>query len=465
MTQTIHPLDVILHKRDGLTLTDAEINAFIRAVVDRTPENQLVTDAQIAAFLMAVFQRGLNGQELAALTTAMRYSGDTFDAKPLHTFTIDKHSTGGVGDKTSLLIAPILAAAGLAAPTPAGIPGICVPMISGRSLGHTGGTLDKLETIPGFNTQLSLNQFFDTLKKCGAALVGQTLRLVPADRILYALRDHTGTVESPFLITASIMSKKLAEDLNALVLDVKVGSGAFMPTYEKSKFLAELMVQTGEASGTRTVALLTAMDEPLGRFSGNWVEVWECIDIMKQDRHPMSADLIELTNVLSGWMLYLANHADTPADGAKLSDEILTSGAAFKAFLKIVHAQGGDISLFEGDADPAAHHKPTATRILTASTSGYLAAMDCKQVGWAVQRLGAGRAKPGDPVSAHAGIEIHAKLGDRLEAGQPLVTLFAEDESLLAEPEAMLRDTLHIATTPPKRQPLIREVVTAPRNA
>jgi pyrimidine-nucleoside phosphorylase len=469
MTQPIHPLDVILHKRDGLTLTDAEINAFIRAVVDRTPENQLVTDAQIASFLMAVFQRGLNAQELAALTTAMRYSGDTFDAKRLDTvtpvFCVDKHSTGGVGDKTSLLIAPILAAVGLAAPTPAGVPGICVPMISGRSLGHTGGTLDKLETIPGFNTQLSLDQFFDTLKKCGAALVGQTPRLVPADRILYARRDHTGTVESPFLITASIMSKKLAEDLNALVLDVKVGSGAFMPTYEKSKFLAELMVQTGEASGTSTVALLTAMDEPLGRFSGNWVEVWECIDIMKQDRHPMSADLIELTNVLSGWMLYLANHADTPADGAKLSDEILTCGAAFEAFLEIVQAQGGDISLFEGDADPAAHHKPTATRILTASTSGYLAAMDCKQVGWAVQRLGAGRAKPGDPVSAHAGIEMHAKLGHRLEAGQPLVTLFAEDESLLAEPEAMLRDTLQIAATPPNRQPLIREVVTAPRNA
>jgi pyrimidine-nucleoside phosphorylase len=463
MTQTIHPLDVILHKRDGLTLTDAEINAFIRAVVERTPENQLVTDAQIAAFLMAVFQRGLNQQELATLTAAMRYSGDTFDAKPLHTFTIDKHSTGGVGDKTSLLIAPILAAAGLAAPTPAGIPGICVPMISGRSLGHTGGTLDKLETIPGFNTQLTLDQFFDTMKKCGAALVGQTPRLVPADRILYALRDHTGTVESPFLITASIMSKKLAEDINALVLDVKVGSGAFMPTYEKSKFLAELMVQTGEASGTRTAALLTTMDEPLGRFSGNWVEVWECIDIMKQHRHPMSTDLIDLTNILSGWMLHLAGHADTPEAGANLSDEILTSGAAFEAFLKIVHAQGGDISLFEGDANPAAHHQPTATRTLTAATSGYLASMDCKQVGWAVQRLGAGRAKPGDPVSAHAGIEMHAKLGDRLEAGQPLVTLFAEDQSLLAEPETMLRETLQIAATPPQRQPLIREVITAPR--
>jgi pyrimidine-nucleoside phosphorylase len=459
MTQTIHPIDVILHKRDGLTLTDAEIQSFIRAIVDRTPEHQLVTDAQIASFLMAVFHRGLNQHELAALTAAMRFSGETFDATPLHTFTIDKHSTGGVGDKTSLLIAPILAAAGLASPTPAGIPGICVPMISGRSLGHTGGTLDKLETIPGFNTQLNLTQLLDTLKKCGAALIGQTPRIVPADRILYALRDHTGTVESPFLITASIMSKKLAESLNALVLDVKVGSGAFMPTYEKSKFLAELMVQTGEACGTRTVALLTGMDEPLGRFSGNWVEVWECIDIMKQDRHPLSADLIKLTNILSGWMLHLAGHADTPAKGATLSDEILRSGAAFEAFLEIVQAQGGDISLFEGDANPAAHHKPTATRTITAPQSGYLAAMDCKQVGWAVQRLGAGRAKPGDPVSAHAGIEMHAKLGDQIKIGQPLVTLFAEDPTLLDEPEQMLRETLQITSNPITRQPLIREIV------
>jgi pyrimidine-nucleoside phosphorylase len=456
MAQPIHPIDVILHKRDGFILSDAEIQAFIRAIVDRTHEKQLVTDAQIASFLMAVFQRGLNTRELATLTAAMRYSGETFDATPLHTFTIDKHSTGGVGDKTSLLIAPILAAAGLASPTPSGIPGICVPMISGRSLGHTGGTLDKLETIPGFDTQLDLAQLAATLKKCGAALIGQTPKIVPADRILYALRDHTGTVESPFLITASIMSKKLAESLNALVLDVKVGSGAFMPTYEKSKFLAELMVETGEASDTRTAALLTSMDEPLGRFSGNWVEVWECVDIMKQHRHAMSRDLIELSNILSGWMLHLAGHAATPEAGANLSDEILRSGAAYKAWSQIVEAQSGDICVFE---NPAAHHKPNATRILKARSSGYLANMDCKQVGWAVQRLGAGRSRPGDPVSAHAGIEMHAKLGDSIQEGQPLVTLFSEDEALLAEPELMLLETLRLSTTRQQPQPLIREVI------
>ncbi|HTD95753.1 MAG TPA: thymidine phosphorylase, partial [Edaphobacter sp.] len=332
---TIHPIDVILHKRDGLALTDAEIRAFILAIVDRTPRKHLVTDAQIAAFLMAVFLRGLNPRELATLTEAMRFSGEVAYTEVLNSFAIDKHSTGGVGDKTSLLIAPILAAAGLAHPTRDGVPGIVVPMISGRSLGHTGGTLDKLETIPGFNTQLSFAEMRDVLRECGAALIGQTPTIVPADRILYALRDHTGTVESPFLICASIMSKKLAESLNALVLDVKVGSGAFMPTYEKSKFLAELMVQTGESSGTRTVALLTSMDEPLGRFSGNWVEVQECIDIMrattKEARHPMSADLIDLSNILSGWMLHLAGHADTPEQGAALSNDILQSGAAFKA--------------------------------------------------------------------------------------------------------------------------------------
>jgi len=454
----IHPLDVIVHKRDGLTLSEAEIFAFVRAIVDRTPDRQLVTDAQIAAFLMAVFFRGLSPEELAALTQSMRFSGEVFDARPLKTFTVDKHSTGGVGDKTSLLIAPILAAAGLAAPTPDGIPGICVPMISGRSLGHTGGTLDKLETIPGFDTQLSLDRFEKVLRQCGAAMIGQTPRLVPADRILYALRDHTATVESPYLITASIMSKKLAESLNALVLDVKTGSGAFMRRDDDARLLANLMVQTGEAAGTTTVAVLTDMSQPLGRFAGNWCEVRECVDIMKQRRHPMSSDLIRLTTTLAGWMLSLAGHADTPESGAAFADEILAGGAAFEAFLDIVQAQGGDITIFE---DVEAFHQPAATRQLLAETDGFLSSMDCTQVGWAVQRLGAGRAKPGDPVSAAAGFEVHAKLGDPVTAGQPLLTLFADSESLLDEPHAMLRATYLIAPDPPTLQPLIREIVTA----
>jgi pyrimidine-nucleoside phosphorylase len=458
----MHAIAVLLKKRDGGELSTAEIEFFVRAVV-RNGEQKLgaagtartaaresaetigavgetISDAQIGAFLMAVFQRGLSLRELGDLTRAMRFSGETFDASGLKTFTVDKHS-------------PVLAAAGMD-----GGASVSVPMISGRSLGHTGGTLDKLETIPGFDSQLSLARMGDVLRACHAALVGQTPRLVPADRILYGMRDHTGTVESPFLICASIMSKKLAEDLRGLVLDVKVGSGAFMPTVERSKFLAELMVSTGESAGTKTVALLTAMDEPMGRFSGNWVEVWECVDIMKGRRHAMSADLIELSNALSGWMLYLAGRADSPENGAALADEILQSGAAYAAWLKIVAAQGGDTRVFE---DPAAFHKPTATRVLRAARAGFVAGMDCKQVGWAVQRLGAGRARPVDPVSAHAGIESHAKIGERMEAGQALFTLFSENEALLEEPYRMLEATVKIGDERPERLPLVREVVRA----
>ena len=463
----IHPIDIIRKKRHGEELTQAEIEHFVHTVVlhgeqqialshGRKPvllaATDKITDAQIAAFLMTVYLHGLSHRELAWLTNAMRYSGETFDASSLHTFTVDKHSTGGVGDKSSLLIAPIVAAAGLEMS-----PSISVPMISGRSLGHTGGTLDKLETISGFDTQLGLVRMAEVLRETHAALVGQTPKLVPADRILYAMRDHTGTVESPFLITASIMSKKLAEDLNGLVLDVKVGSGAFMPTYEKSKFLAELMVSTGELAGTRTAALLTTMDEPMGRFSGNWVEVWECVDVMQGRRHPMSADLIALSTILSGWMLYFGGKSATPEAGAKLADEILLSGAAYKSWLQIVTAQKGDTSIF---ADPAAFHKPKALRVLKAPRTGFLAGMDCTEVGWAVQRLGAGRAKPGDPVSAHAGIESHAKIGTKLEVGQPIFTLFSEDEALLAEPYRMLEATVQISDTRTAPQSLIREILT-----
>jgi pyrimidine-nucleoside phosphorylase len=444
----IHPIDVIRHKRDGLALSDAEIQFFIRSVVDHSS-----SDAQIGAFLMAVWLRGLDTRELATLTAAMRFSGVVFDSAPLHAFTVDKHSTGGVGDKTSLLIAPIVAAAGFTAPHR-----LAVPMISGRSLGHTGGTLDKLEAIPGFRTQLSLEEFTDVISQCGASIIGQSPSLVPADRILYAMRDHTGTVESPNLICASIMSKKLAAGLNGLVLDVKTGSGAFMSNYEDSEHLARLMVATGETAGTCTVALLTSMDEPLGRFSGNWVEVWECVDILKGVRHPMSADLIELSNILAGWMLYLGKLVDSPEAGATRADEVLRSGAAYEAWLSMVKLQGGDISVFD---NPATHHKPKVTRVLTAWRSGYLAAMDCAEVGWAVQRLGAGRTRPGDPVAAHAGLEMHVKLGEWIEDGQPLCTLFSEDAHLLDEPMEMLRRTLVLAGDPPRRQPLVRSTITA----
>ena len=466
MSAPIHPLDILLKKRDGFELSTPEIHALIGAIVRSHTPNQVptgprISDPQIAAFLMAVFLRGLSPRELADLTQAMRFSGDTLHAPP-QTFTVDKHSTGGVGDKTSLLLAPILAAAADAADANR-LPRIAVPMISGRSLGHTGGTLDKLETIPGFNTQLPLSEIARLLPQTHAVLVGQTPTLVPADRILYALRDHTNTVESPFLITASIMSKKLAEDLRGLVLDVKVGSGAFMPTYAASKHLAELMVATGTQAGTRTVALLTAMDQPLGRFAGNWLEVAECVHILRAGpdpahRHPLSHDLIELTLALAGHMLHLAGHAATPAAGATLADTYLCNGQAYAAWLRIVSAQGGDPHFFD---NPLTHHRPNASRVLAAPKAGYLAAMDCKQVGWAVQRLGAGRSIPGGPVSAHAGLEVHAKLGDKVHQGQPLFTLHTESPTLLDEPFQMLTQTLDITQTPPTLSPLIQQVIQA----
>jgi pyrimidine-nucleoside phosphorylase len=525
---TIHPIDVIQHKRDGLTLSDAEIQGFIRALVEREsatgPPADSPTDAptesQTAALLMAIFLRGLDPRELAALTQAMRFSGETLDTSPLRTFTVDKHSTGGVGDKTSLLIAPIVAAAGAPSADGDGF-SLCDPMISGRSLGHTGGTLDKLETIPGFRTQLPLPEFLAILRHCGFAMAGQTPTLVPADRILYALRDHTGTVESPYLITASIMSKKLAAGLNALVLDVKTGSGAFMSKYADAQLLARLMVETGERAGTRTVALLTSMDQPLGRFAGNWVEVQECLELFQHfspdcaftlppEKLRLSADLLALTHALAGHMLHLGGKAATPEAGAILSAQLLADGSAYKHFLQMValqttdpainsvipsaarsaqsrdprissashqtrvphssqphrdewdasHKSPGEAPYLAAFANPAAFHHPAATRTLTADRAGFLSTMDCKQIGWAVQRLGAGRTHPGAPVSAHAGIEMHAKLGDRIAVGQPLATLFTENPALLDEPEAMLRETLQISAAPPTPIPLIREIIT-----
>jgi pyrimidine-nucleoside phosphorylase len=457
----IHTIDVIQHKRDGLKLSDAEIQGFIRALVERASPEDTPTDAQTAALLMAIFVRGLDAGELAALTQAMRFSGEVFNPAPLQAFTVDKHSTGGVGDKTSLLIAPIVAAAGLKD-----------PMISGRSLGHTGGTLDKLETIPGFRTQLTLAEFLAIIQQCGFAMAGQTPTLVPADRILYALRDQTGTVESPYLIAASIMSKKLAAGLNGLVLDVKTGSGAFLRKYEDAKLLARLMVETGERAGTRIVALLTSMDQPLGRFAGNWLEVRECVELFQHfspdfafrlpaEKLRLSDDLLELTHALAGQMIWMGGKAASAAQGAEISARLLEDGSAFRRFVEMVELQSDDMgAAVAAFSDPAGFHKPRAKRTITAESDGYLSSMNCTEVGWAVQRLGAGRVRPGEAVSAHAGIEMHAKLGDRVAAGQPLVTLYSEDPALLDEPEVMLLETIRVADSAPELNPLVREVVT-----
>lgn len=438
----MHAVDLIRKKRDGEELTPEEVRFFVHGAATET-----IPEEQLAAWLMAAFLRGLTLTEVDALTTAMKFSGEVFDPAPLGRFAVDKHSTGGVGDKTSLLVAPIAAAAGLV-----------VPMISGRALGHTGGTLDKLESIPGYRTQLSLREMEQVLAKVGASIVGQTKSLVPADRVLYALRDRTSTVESPYLICASIMSKKLAAGLNGLVLDVKTGSGAFLRRKEDALFLAALMVETGERAGTRTAALLTNMDQPLGRFAGNWVEVRESLDLLSGRRHPLNEDLREISLALAGWMIFLGGAAKTAATGRDRAEKILESGQALRIFTDMVEAQGGDTSIF---AEPEKFHGPAVHRDFFADRSGYLAHVDCTLAGWAVQRLGAGRERAGDPVSTHAGLEMHAKLGDKVEAGKPLCTLYADDDGRLAEPEILLRLALVIADEPTPAEPLIQEIITA----
>lgn len=438
----MHAVDLIRKKRDGEELTPEEVRFLVRgAATEAIPEEQL------AAWLMAAFLRGLTLGEVDALTTAMKLSGEVFNPKLLGRFAVDKHSTGGVGDKTSLLVAPIAAAAGLV-----------VPMISGRALGHTGGTLDKLESIPGYRTQLSLREMEQVLAKVGASIVGQTKSLVPADRVLYALRDRTSTVESPYLICASIMSKKLAAGLNGLVLDVKTGSGAFLRQKEAALFLAALMVETGERAGTRTAALLTNMNQPLGCFAGNWVEVWESLDLLSGKRHPLNEDLREISLALAGWMIFLGGAAETAAAGRKRAEEILESGQALRIFMGMVEAQGGDTSAF---AKPEKFHRPAARRDFLADRSGYLAQVDCTKVGWAVQRTGAGRELAGESVSEHAGLEMHAKLGSKVKKGEPLCTLFADDDARFTEPEALLRKALVIADESEAGDPLVQEIITA----
>jgi len=438
----MHAVDLIRKKRDGEELTIEEIQFLVRGAATET-----IPEEQLSAWLMAAFLRGLSLAEVDALTTAMRLSGEVFDPSPLKRFAVDKHSTGGVGDKTSFLIAPIAAAAGLV-----------VPMISGRALGHTGGTLDKLESIPGYRTHLTLAEMQQVISECGASIVGQTNRLVPADRVLYALRDRTATVESPYLICASIMSKKLAAGLNGLVLDVKTGSGAFLRHKQDALFLGSLMVETGERAGTRTAALLTNMNQPLGRFAGNWVEIQESLDLLAGKRHPLNEDLRELSLVLAGWMIFLGGASDTAEEGRGRAEQILESGRALKIFTEMVKAQSGDAAIF---TDPEKFHRPGARKDFVAERSGYLAQVNCTQVGWAVQRLGAGRERAGEPVSAHAGLEVHVKLGNKVEAGKPLCTLFADDASRFAEPETLLRQALVIADEPAPADPLIQEIITA----
>src|SRR5881398_3274163 len=332
-------VDLIRKKRDSGELSREEID-FLVAGYTRGE----IPDYQMAAWLMAVWIRGMNRTELAALTEVMLHSGQVLNHSDIPGKKVDKHSTGGVGDKTSLILAPLVAAAGLV-----------VPMISGRGLGHTGGTLDKLESIPGFNVNLSVEQFRRVLGACGCAMIGQTAEIAPADKKLYALRDVTGTVESPYLICASIMSKKLAEGIDGLVLDVKTGSGAFMKKEEDAAFLAELMVETGERMGKQVIALITDMDQPLGNMIGNSLEVAEVLDVL---RGAGPQDLRDLCLELAGWMFLLGGAAASVTQGRQMAEQLIRSGKALEKFGQMVTLQGGDSSVIDDPRRlPQAEHK------------------------------------------------------------------------------------------------------------
>lgn len=436
----IRAIDVIRKKRDGVELSRSEIEYLVRAYT-----NGNVPDYQVSAWLMAVILRGLTRAETSVLTDAMLRSGDVLDLSDFPAKKVDKHSTGGVGDKTSLVLAPLVAAGG-----------VMVPMISGRGLGHTGGTLDKLEAIPGFNVNLPVAQFRSVLKACGCAMIGQTAEIAPADRKFYALRDVTATVESPYLICASIMSKKLAEGVDGLVLDVKTGSGAFMKEEKDAVFLAELMVETGERMGKSMVALITNMDQPLGLKIGNALEVVECIDIL---RGGGPSDLRELCIELAGWMFELGGVASTVGQGKLDAAKLIDSGKALERFRQMVSLQGGDVAAID---DPARLPCAAQTQVVNSPQSGYVTAMNCEAAGTACVVLGGGREKKEDSVDPAVGIVLHKKVGDHVSVGEPLCTVHFNSAARAAPAIKLLEKSYTIGDVHPPKKALVHRVT---RNA
>ncbi len=422
-----NPVEVIRRKRDGEELSVQAVSDLIAGYAqDRVP------DYQMAAFAMAVYLNDMTTSETAALTDAMLHSGVVLSWEP-GASVVDKHSTGGVGDKVSLVLAPILAALGLR-----------VPMISGRGLGPTGGTLDKLESLPGFRTDLNIQELQQVVAEVGSCITGASVEIAPADKKLYALRDVTATVPSIPLITASIMSKKLAEGLEALVLDVKFGSGAFMKSEENARALAESLEQTGQRMGVPTRAVLTNMDQPLGRFAGNACEVAETLSAL-EGQGP--SDLMQVVRRLGMELLVMTGQAATPYAASVQIGKCLESGAARERFEKMIHAQGGDLSGL-----PAT---PTALELSTDS-AGFLKAIDTEKLGWVVIELGGGRKVLGDPIDHAVGLEMLVRLGDCVDHNQPWIRILGKpDSSRLKRATEMLSEVLTITDAPVEVSPLL----------
>ena len=430
-------VDLIRKKRDSGEHSRDEIDFLISCYTRGE-----IPDYQMSAWLMATWIRGLSRAEIAALTEAMLHSGEVVSFPELPGKKVDKHSTGGVGDNTSLILAPIVAAGGLK-----------VPMISGRGLGHTGGTLDKLEAIPGFNTALPLADFRRVLSQCGMALIGQTAEIAPADKKIYALRDATSTVENIGLICASILSKKLAEGIDALVFDVKTGSGAFFQKENDSVRLAELMVEMAERMGKKAVALITDMEQPLGRFAGHSHEVIESIEVL---RGRGAADLRELSIELSAWMLYLGERSTSVEEGRALAQQLVASGEALEKFKQGIALQGGDPRVVD-DYSLLPQAKNRAD--VKSPSTGFLSATNCMEFGIALAQLGGGREKKEDHIDHGVALEFHKRIGDRVAAGDTLVTIHYNSSARLADCHTRILESFAFSDQPVAPKKLIRRII------
>lgn len=437
----MRPQDTIAKKRDGKILSQQEIDDFIGGVCSES-----WADYQISALVMACFINGLNADEQISLTQAMLKSGETLNFSGIAAPKVDKHSTGGVGDKTSLIIAPLAAACGVA-----------VPMISGRGLGHTGGTLDKLESIAGYNVKLNAEEFYDTIEKCGFALAGQTEKIVPADRKLYAMRDATATVESVSLIVASIMSKKLAEGLDALVLDVKTGNGAFMKNFDDSKRLAQELVKTGNTCGVKIEAVISDMNQPLGKYVGNALEVYECVKILRGESDKLTIETLELSIELTARMLVLTNTVKDLEAAKKLCEAKIKDGSALEKFRQNIELQNGNPEICD-KPEILLNEKLLQTPIESRS-NGFIAEIDTLAIGESIVAIGGGRVKIEDEIDHAVGYQCEKKIGDEIKTGETLGVLFCRDEKQAEKVLEKLRLAYKITSEKPAELKLIKEIV------
>ncbi|MGB7070702.1 MAG: thymidine phosphorylase [Pyrinomonadaceae bacterium] len=437
----MRPQDIIAKKRDGEALSEAQIRNFVDGVCDGS-----WADYQISAMIMAIFIRGLDSSEQEMLTRNMLFSGEVLDLSSIDRPVADKHSTGGVGDKTSLIIAPTAAACGLA-----------VPMISGRGLGHTGGTLDKLESISGFNVNLTTEEFQGVLKACGYVMAGQTAEIAPADKKLYALRDATATVPYIPLIVASIMSKKLAEDLDALVLDVKTGSGAFMRDLEDSRRLAAALVETGKAFGVNTQAVVSDMNQPLGKYVGHSHEVFECIKIMRDEADTVMISTRDLAVELTSRMILLGGLAATDAEAVTKVNNAIESGRALDTFRRNIELQGGDPSVCDYPESLLSEDLREIT--INAGQDGFVSGVDAMAVGEAICDIGGGRIKADDGIDHAVGFSCEVKIGAKVTMNQPLGTLYCRESDGAEASARRIRGAFTITHDQPENPPLIRNIV------